>query len=85
MQRRSTAQAVISLIEKLPPPDKKLVMEWLTKSNMPAETKPQVESDEAFWHKVSLQSMNQIWENADEDIWDDIYQQQKENGKLQSV
>jgi len=85
MQRRYTAQVVISLIVKLPPPDKKLVVEWLTTVNSLDVTIPQVASEDAFWHNVSLQSMNQVWENEEEDIWEDIYQQQKANGKLQSV
>ena len=85
MQRRPTAQAVISLIETLPPLDRKVVYEWLSKVDTLTENNKKAETNDDFWHKLSLQAMNQAWETEDEDIWDGIYQQQKENGKLQSV
>ena len=85
MQQNITAQKVISMIETLPPPEKKVVYEWLKQRNPFAETTKPEEINDEFWQMVSINSMNQVWENQEEGIWDDIYKQQKANGKLQSV
>ena len=49
------------------------------------ERNKQEEPNNDFWHEISLNSLNEAWENQEEDIWDEVYKQQKENGKLMAL
>jgi hypothetical protein len=85
MQRHTNAMAVITIIKTLPPLERKVVYEWLNTNNTLIEPSKQEDLNDNFWHEISLKSLNEAWENEEEDIWDEVYKQQKENGQLQSV
>ena len=65
------------MIETLPPPERKIVYEWLSHRSPSAESSKQEQINDEFLQMVSIDSMNHLLENQEEDIWDDIYKQLK--------
>jgi hypothetical protein len=73
MQTAPQTQALILLFKTMPPQTQKEFKEWI--SDHATE-----EEDKKFWLNANADAIEQIWNDPEEDIWDEIYKKHKEDG-----
>lgn len=77
-------QALILLFKTMPEQTQKEFVEWIEEHPKAWEHSTE-EEDSQFWMSVSSDAFGETWGDPAEDIWDEIYQKDMENEKLQAV
>ena len=69
-------QALILLFKTMPPQTQKEFSEWITEHPNEWEHATE-EDDKKFWLNATSDAIEQIWNDPQEDIWDEIYKKHK--------
>jgi len=68
-----TATAIITLLKAIPPTERIKVVEWIDKHRKEIGKENISSFDYKFVETVANDTLKDIWDNPEEDIWDKLY------------
>ena len=80
-QPTTQAQALILLFKTMPKETQKEFVKWISES-VKVDESIEGQEDMQFWLNASSDTLEDIWNAPEEDIWDEIYQKHQESERL---